>query len=149
MKVLFSLTFLCCLCTLALPRLGSNPDAALGTWLIESKRAQIEIYKCGTQYCGKVVWMLEPNGKDGKPLKDAQNPNSKLRNRFVHNMQIMSGYTYDASANEWSGGTIYDVESGKTYTSYMKLQADGTLYFKGYVMGMRWLGRSNVWTKVK
>ncbi|MFM6998123.1 MAG: DUF2147 domain-containing protein, partial [Bacteroidota bacterium] len=43
----------------------------------------------------------------------------------------------------------YDTKSGNSYDCYARLNEDGSLYFKGYMMGMRFVGRSTTWTRVK
>jgi uncharacterized protein (DUF2147 family) len=62
---------------------------------------------------------------------------------------ILTGLKWDADDKEWAGGQIYDTKSGNSYDCYARLNADGSLYFKGYMMGMRFVGRSTTWTRVK
>jgi uncharacterized protein (DUF2147 family) len=49
---------------------AAGPEDILGVWLNQEKDAKIEIFKCGEKYCGKVVWLKDPNypegSKDGK-----------------------------------------------------------------------------------
>lgn len=61
----------------------------------------------------------------------------------------MEGFTYDAAEKEWVDGTIYDTKSDDTYSAYLKLLPNGKLCMKGYIMDMRFPGRSNEWTRVK
>jgi uncharacterized protein (DUF2147 family) len=81
------------------------------------------------------------------PKKDNENPDAKLRSRVIQGTTILNGLKYDAEDKEWAGGTIYDTKSGNTYDCYAYLQKDGTLYFKGYLLGMRFIGRSTTWTR--
>ncbi len=119
----------------------SGADAIIGTWMVPEKDAKVEIYKCGNEYCGKIVWLETDR-------KDTFNPDASLQSRSLNGVKIMSGMKYDAGDNEWNDGTIYNSRNGKTYSGYMQLQKDGKLFMKGYVYGMRWLGKSNVWTRV-
>ncbi|MBP6664917.1 MAG: DUF2147 domain-containing protein, partial [Chitinophagales bacterium] len=64
-------------------------------------------------------------------------------------VQLLNGFAFDAKANEWSGGTLYNTRDGKTYSGYMMMNKNGTLFLKGYVMGIRWLGKSDTWTRIK
>lgn len=121
---------------------GSSPDAIVGTWMVGEKDAKIEIFKCGTKYCGKIVWTSTKRVDD-------HNPDAKLRSRDVVGVQLLNGFAFDAKANEWSGGTLYNTRDGKTYSGYMMMNKNGTLFLKGYVMGIRWLGSSDTWTRVK
>ena len=60
----------------------------------------------------------------------------------------MTGLRYDTSANEWNGGRIYDPQSGKTYDCYVWMEdRNDMLFMKGYVVGIRWLGKSTEWTR--
>lgn len=135
---------------LSLSALGQTPDAILGTWWNAEKDGQVEVYKVGSEYRGRIVYVKENVNPDGSsPKKDNLNPNEKLRSRVLMGMIILTGLKFDANDKEWAEGTIYDTKSGNTYSCYAKLNSDGTLYFKGYMMGMRFIGRSTTWTRVK
>ena len=41
------------------PALAGSDDI-LGAWFNQAKDAKIEIFKCGNDYCGKIVWLKEP-----------------------------------------------------------------------------------------
>jgi uncharacterized protein (DUF2147 family) len=110
--------------------------------MVGEKDAKIEIFKCGAKYCGKIVWTSTKRVDD-------HNPDAKLRSRDVVGVQLLNGFAFDAKANEWSGGTLYNTRDGKTYSGYMMMNKNGTLFLKGYVMGIRWLGKSDTWTRIK
>jgi uncharacterized protein (DUF2147 family) len=78
---------------------------------------------------------------------DEFNEDPALAKRQLMNLVILKELKWNASEKEWQEGTIYDPNNGKTYECYCLLQEDGTLYFKGYVLGITWLGRSTVWTR--
>ena len=40
---------------------AQKPDAIVGKWLVEEKDSQIEIYPCEGRFCGKIIWLKEPN----------------------------------------------------------------------------------------
>ncbi|MEZ4883372.1 MAG: DUF2147 domain-containing protein [Chitinophagales bacterium] len=126
----------------------SGADEIVGTWLVPEKDGKIEVYKKGDTYFGKIVWISEPNNADGTPRKDIYNEDTALRNQPIVGLVVLRDFKYDAKSKEWTGGTVYNSRSGKTYSGYLKLQEDGSLYLKGYIAGMRWLGKSNVWTRV-
>lgn len=125
-------------------------DGALGIWLSQTEEAKLKIYKCGksgNKYCGKIIWLKEPNEEDGTPKVDKENPNAKLRNRSIINLVIMKGFIYDED-NVWEDGTIYDPKSGSTYSCKMTLKSKNTLDIRGYI-GFSFLGRTEVWTRVE
>jgi len=47
---------------------------------------------------------------------------------------------------EWSGGTIYDPNNGKTYSCKLKLTGPDTLKVRGYI-GISLIGRSETWKR--
>jgi uncharacterized protein (DUF2147 family) len=59
----------------------------------------------------------------------------------------MLGFKY-AGSKTWKDGTIYDSESGKTYSCNVKMVDENTLEVRGYV-GISMIGRTDTWKKVK
>ena len=128
---------------------ADDPDALMGKWLSPKKRNQVQIYKQGNKYFGKLVWMLEPNDPTtNKPKLDAQNPDENLRTRPMMNVAMLTNLTYKGN-NVWGDGEIYNPEDGKTYSCEVTLRDPNTLDMHGYVMGISFLGRTKTWTRVK
>ncbi len=124
-------------------------DKLLGVWLNQEETSHIEITKNSKgEFVGKIIWLKEPLDDNGKPKVDGENPNANLRNRPIINMQILEGFSYNEKKREWTDGTIYDPKNGKTYKAFMKLDGDNSLSLRGYV-GIRALGRTSKWTRVK
>ena len=112
------------------------------------EKSQIQIYKASNgKYIGKIVWLAEPRYDDGKEKVDRNNPDDKLKSRKIIDLLMLKDFTYDASEDEWSGGSIYNPTSGKTYSSYMKLEGN-KLHVRGYI-GKSWmgLGKTATWTR--
>ena len=126
----------------------SQADRVLGIWLTGEKNSQVEIYKtpAGT-YEGKLVWLNEPLDDNGRPKRDTENPDRSLQSRPLKGLILLKDFNYNARANEWKDGTIYDPENGRTYSAYMWMDDNNTLNIKGFVLGMRFLGRSTKWTR--
>jgi uncharacterized protein (DUF2147 family) len=129
-------------------QLQAQADRVVGFWLTEKKTSQVEIFKSpsGT-YEGKLVWLDEPNDENGQVKKDKDNPNAALRSRPLKGVLLLKDFKYDASSKEWKGGTIYDPENGKTYDAFMWFDDNNTLKIKGFVLGMRFMGRSTTWSR--
>ncbi|MFW5820517.1 MAG: DUF2147 domain-containing protein [Bacteroidota bacterium] len=144
-KLLLSLSFFFfCITAFSQPA-----DKIRGYWLTEKGTSQVWIYKAKNgNYYGKLVWLEEP-AEFGAPKKDKENPDDKLKDRPLLDLLLLKGFEYDAEDNEWENGTIYDPESGKTYDAYMWFEDgnDETLKIKGFVMGMRFMGRETTWKK--
>lgn len=124
-----------------------DTDSILGVWLTGEGKAQIEIYKKGNKYFGKIVWMIEPLEADGSTKKDNNNPDEKLRNRTIQGLEILRAFEYEGD-NEWVDGKIYDPESGSDYSCKMTLRKDGKLDVRGFI-GISLFGRTDVWTRKK
>ena len=118
----------------------------VGIWTNEEGKARFEIYKCGDKLCGKLVTLKEPL-KNGKPKVDENNPDKKLRTRPLLGLNFMNGFEYDGD-HKWDDGTIYDPESGKTYSCYMKMLSNDKMEVKGYI-GISLIGRTQHWTRIK
>ncbi|PWS30353.1 DUF2147 domain-containing protein [Pedobacter paludis] len=125
--------------------IAQNKDAIVGKWLNPSGEGQIEIYKKGDKYYGKLAWLKEPN-LNGKPKLDANNPAENLKKRPLLNLEILKDFVYDEG--KWTDGTIYDPKSGKTYSCNMTLKGNDVLNVRGYV-GISLLGRSETFRRVK
>lgn len=120
----------------------------LGIWTNSEKKATFEIYKCGDKLCGKIASLTVPNDPaTGKPKTDTQNPDPKMRSRPRLGMVFMQGFNYDED-NKWDDGKIYDPETGKSYSCYMKMANANAMEVKGYI-GFSLIGKSQSWTRVK
>ena len=126
---------------------ANSSDAMLGLWLTGNTKAKVDVFKCGDKYCGKIVWLKEPNYEDGTPKRDKKNPDESKHNTLIEGLRILNDFEYDDDY-EWEDGTIYDAESGKTYSCIISMNEENknTLKVRGYV-GISWIGRTDVWTR--
>lgn len=122
------------------PKTTQAQDQILGIFWTPKKDGKIELFRVGQTYFGKLIW-----GKANK--KDLQNPNPALRNRELVGTMILFDFKYDDG--EWSGGKIYDPESGKTYSCKIWLEQSGRiLKAKGYI-GISVFGRTETFERVQ
>jgi uncharacterized protein (DUF2147 family) len=128
--------------------LYAQDGSIVGFWLTADRDSQIEIYRvAGNKFNGRIVWLEEPNEPDGRVKHDKHNPDRSLRNQPTLGLEILKDFTYNASRKEWEKGTIYDPGNGKTYDAFMRLDGNNTLKLKGFVLGMRFLGRESEWIR--
>ncbi len=127
-------------------------DDILGVWFNAEKDARIEIVKCGERYCGKVVWLKEPNypegakdGAPGTPRLDNNNPDPSLRKEPILGLEIVHDFRY-AGDKAWKDGRVYDPKNGKTYQGKMTLVSPGRLDLRGFI-GISLIGRTTTWTR--
>jgi uncharacterized protein (DUF2147 family) len=135
------------------PRIWADANSILGVWLNGAKDARIDVTKCGENYCGKIVWLKEPNypegsklGTPGTPKLDHNNPDAAQKKVPLMGLEIMKGFQY-AGGDSWKDGTIYDPDSGKTYSAKAKLVSPTELDLRGFV-GISMFGRTDKWTRV-
>lgn len=107
----------------------------------ETKQAKsiVEIYKRGDQYYGKVSQLLiKPANPNCVDCKDDR------KNKPILGMEIIRGLKKEG--DEFTGGTITDPKTGKTYKCTIKREGD-KLNVRGY-LGFSLLGRTQTWQKV-
>jgi uncharacterized protein (DUF2147 family) len=121
-------------------------EAVVGTWLTQKKNSRIRIYEENGTYWGRIVWVRDSLDTAGNPVTDNKNPEDSLRSRRVFGLVILRHFAYDGE-EKWSGGEIYDPETGNTYSCKMKLD-EGHLEIRGYVM-LALFGRTEIWERVE
>lgn len=136
------------LCLVMLTYAQTPADKPIGKWYTDDKETIVEVYKTGDAFFGKIVWLMDENEDDGTPKVDDKNPDTELQNRPVMGIVLLKDFKFDSDENEWSGGSIYDPKNGKTYDCYMWMDGED-LKIKGFVMGMRFIGRKTTWTQAK
>src|SRR5687767_7525764 len=55
-----------------------------GDWATQGNAAHVRIERCTAvqdQFCGVVTWLWEPIDSHGEPIRDARNPDMRLRDR--------------------------------------------------------------------
>jgi uncharacterized protein (DUF2147 family) len=120
----------------------------VGVWWNEKKTSKIEVKEENGKFIGTVIYINPEKYVNGEPEKDFNNPDPKLQSRSRLGLQILSSLKYKEEDKEWQNGRIYDPDNGKTYDCFAWFENDpNTLYLKGYVVGIKWLGRSTTWTK--
>jgi len=131
---------------LALPLAAAFAQDVIGKWKLEDGSAIVEVYKSGNDFNGKIVWLAEPNGPDGAPATDSNNPDKALRSRQLIGLNMLDGLKADGK--EYTGGKIYDPGNGKTYNCSMKVEGD-VLKVRGSLDKKGLLGRTMDWFRVK
>ena len=115
-----------------------------GRWLSGDGDGWIEIELVGDSLIGKIAG--SPNDKPGdEPRYDDLNPDPALRDRPLMGMTILSGFSYKGDGR-WTGGRIYDPNSGKTYKATIRQVNANKLKLRGYI-GVSLFGRTDTWTR--
>jgi len=116
-------------------------EELLGTWLVGNSKAKIKIYKNGSKFNGKIVWLKEPTYSDGTAKIDKNNPDLAKQKQPLLGLDLLKDFVFED--NHWDNGTIYNPENGKTYKCKITYR-DGKLDVRGYI-GFTLIGRTDVW----
>jgi len=147
MKTLFICTVLACtMFGYANAQNTNSADALNGTWLVQDGSAKVKIEKSGGKYSGRIAWLKKPNDKYGKAVLDNKNPEVSLQNRQILGLLLLKDFIYDGD-NVWTDGTIYDPDSGKTYSCKITFKNNQLIEVRGYV-GISLFGRTENWKRV-
>ncbi len=130
----------------------SAADKILGVYYISDDQSdedcKVRIVKTSSGlYEGRIIWVKNPNFKDGTPKRDVKNPDKSKRNTPGDKIQLLFHFRYDAKENKWVDGEIYDPIHGKYYKSKMWFEKEDVLRVRGYI-GVPALGRTMTWKKV-
>ena len=122
-----------------------KPDAITGTWLVQDGSAKIKIDNVNGKYAGKIVWLNPPLDKNGKPILDKNNPDKNLQSHTLMGLLMLNNFAH-AGENVWDDGSIYDPDSGKTYSCKITMKNDKTIEVRGYI-GISLFGRTETWKR--
>ena len=132
------------LSALALSGVASAAFAAspVGDWKTPSKNGVVHVSECGDSLCGKLI-----DGDDLRTtpgLTDKLNQDASLRTRPLKGLPLF--YGLKGGPTEWSGGSVYNPEDGKTYHGSIKLVDDNTLKLTGCVVAP--FCKTQTWTRM-
>jgi uncharacterized protein (DUF2147 family) len=123
----------------------SHDSPLEGVWLHSNKRILVEIAPCGEHFCGRIVWLKNPNDEMGEPRSDLGNPDPSQRGRLVMGMTVIRGLVRSGSG-VWSDGTIYNPADGETYSARVTLVDPDTLRVRAYKF-LPLFGETQIWTR--
>ena len=138
---------LCALMLLAAAPGASAGDAKdiAGVWLNGDGDGWIELTIDGGLLEGRIIGGPD-DPENLKPSRlDTENPDPALRNRELRGLVILTGFRH-AGDGEWTGGRIYDPNSGNTYKGTIRMESENLLKLRGYV-GISLFGRTERWTR--
>lgn len=142
--IIFAVTLAACLPSSVFAQ--TEADAILGVWESGSGKARIKIDRAGDKFTGRIVWLREPKDENGNPKVDKNNPDEALRKKPLLGYSMLQDFIY-AGEKVWEKGTIYDPESGSTYSCTITMTDENTLDVRGFI-GVSLFGRTDVWKRV-
>ncbi len=125
---------------------AAQENTIVGTWWNEDQTSHIRIFKATNgKYYGKIEYL-----KNEPERLDKNNPDVSKQKEPLLGLMILKNFVYDAEKKQWNNGTIYDPDNEKTYDCFAWFGENTDLLFiKGYVLGMKFIGRETKWTRVK
>lgn len=119
-----------------------------GTWLTGNKDAHVTIKDDGSgKFVGTISWLEVTHEEDGTIRKDKLNPKKELRDREIMGMDILEGFKYKGGG-KWEDGSVYDPDTGNTYSGTIALNGNNMLKMRGYV-GISLFGRTEYWSRIE
>ncbi len=121
----------------------------VGCWLTQKGDAVVQFYDEGGRnegrFLGRLAWLKEPNGDNGRPALDENNPAPALRSHPILGLVIV--HVAYSGRGSWKG-TVYDPDNGKTFSCHISMSGPDTLKLRGY-LGISLFGRTETWKRVK
>ncbi len=117
-------------------------DKIIGIWLNEDNTNKIEIYNTGNSYSGKIVWLSTSESNPKLQPKDINNPDTKLRNRNILGMEIITGLQH--SNGKWVNGTIYSPKKGIYANCKVELLSNQQLKI---IVSKSGFTKTQIWTR--
>ena len=115
-----------------------------GIWAKEDGSAKMEVKKCGRGICSKIVWLKNSEDSRGRPLRDARNENTSMRDRPIIGLPLFINMVAIDSSS-WQG-SVYNPEEGKIYTDVkVTLASRNQIVLKGCKAWL--LCGEKVWTR--
>ena len=128
---------------------AANPPLEAGVWINHTGKGAVEIRPCGTsgasanRLCGFIVWLKEPNKKNGEPLTDGHNPDPSKRRRTICGLPVLGSLQRVSSGND--NGWVYDPEQGAQFDAAI-VAGKTQLILTGY-KGVKFFSKTFNWRR--
>lgn len=121
------------------------PDAIAGTWEADDGSVKLDMYKSGEELRAHFLYGSQVVEADNVTLKkDIKNPDPGLRSRSLQNIVFIWGLRW--TDGEWSGGSLYDASTGRTYHCKVAIK-EGKMLLRGY-LGVSVLGQTKAFHRL-
>lgn len=135
--------------TFLMPAVSAEPssaDALVGIWEADDGTVKLDMYKVGAEFQARMLYGNEIVEADNVTFKkDAMNPDPALRSRSLKNIVFITSLRW--TDGEWSGGSIYDASSGRTYNCKATVK-DGKMHLRGY-LGLPAMGQTRTFHRAR
>ncbi|MCF6357264.1 MAG: DUF2147 domain-containing protein [Draconibacterium sp.] len=87
---------------------AQQPDDLIGKYRLPNQ-LDVEIYKTGNKYSGKIIAL---NNYENGQTKDIKNPDKEKRDNLLLGMEIIENLEFDKDEKQWINGEMYGPEKG-------------------------------------
>ncbi|HET8701453.1 MAG TPA: DUF2147 domain-containing protein [Nitrococcus sp.] len=140
-----SLLLILLLTSLQLRAASASTEEPLGVWIDHKASVAVRIVHCGSELCGRIVWLARPYQANGELKRDRHNPDPGKRQQPLCGLQVLQGFRQTAK-RVWGDGLIYDPRKGETYHSSLTLIAPDELQVRAYVL-FSLFGKTQTWRR--
>jgi uncharacterized protein (DUF2147 family) len=127
---------------LSVPAARAAPE---GVWAIDTEVA-VQIFDCGPELCGRIVWLLDSHDLDGLLNSDKRNPDASLRKQQLCGLTILGGLRRDGPGR-WASGWFYNPQDGKTYSVKADIESPDVITARIYA-GIPLFGRTKTLLRI-
>jgi uncharacterized protein (DUF2147 family) len=117
------------------------PADPTGVWKTP-RGATIRVERCGAALCGRIASL--PSFAGNPRGLDLNNKDKAKRGQALVGLAMLTGFA--GGPRQWTGGSVYNPEDGRTYSGRIELVDAGTLKLTG--CALRIFCRSQVWKRV-
>jgi uncharacterized protein (DUF2147 family) len=131
-----------------LPATMLVPDARAapqGVWAIDAEVA-VQIFDCGPELCGRIVWLRDSRDFQGLLSSDKRNPDARLRKQLLCGLTILGGL-HRVGPSRWASGWFYNPQDGQTYDVKAQIDSQDVITARIY-SGIPLFGRTKTLLRV-
>jgi uncharacterized protein (DUF2147 family) len=130
---------------LSLVAAAQDRQGVEGVWINGDGDGWIELKIVDDRLRGRIIGSPDDPDNRNPSRLDVENPDPALRSRELRGLMILSDFSYDGEGR-WTGGWVYDPNSGNTYKGTITFVDDATLKLRGFV-GISLFGCTETWRR--
>lgn len=123
---------------------GGTPPDLTGTWATPAK-AKVQISRCGSAPCGKLLDFPPPPGQTIASTRDVNNRDASKQHRKLKGLTVL--WRMQPNGNTWQG-RAYDPRRGFSAKTTLRLISANRMEVKGCVRVLIQVCETETWTRI-